>query len=82
MRSVGVREFRDKATSLMSMGETLVIERHGRPIGFFIPIKPKDPVARKKAADELHKTIQDILAKTGMTEDELAAEWDRLGRER
>ena len=42
MRSVGVREFRDQATSMMSSGETLVIERHGEPIGFFVPISAND----------------------------------------
>ena len=29
MRHVGVREFKDKATTLLASDETLVIERHG-----------------------------------------------------
>lgn len=42
MTHVGVREFKDKATAMMSSGETLVIERHGRPIGFFVPVDATD----------------------------------------
>ena len=37
MRAVGVREFRDQATTMMGAGETLVIERHGEPICFYVP---------------------------------------------
>jgi antitoxin (DNA-binding transcriptional repressor) of toxin-antitoxin stability system len=42
VRAIGVREFRDKASSILAGGETLVIERHGEPIGFFVPITAKD----------------------------------------
>ena len=42
MRAIGVREFRDQATSLLAAGETLVIERHGEAIGFYVPIQAKD----------------------------------------
>ncbi len=50
MRAIGVREFRDQATALLSNGETLVIERHGEPIGFFVPINAKDRVAGRERA--------------------------------
>ena len=48
MRSVGVREFRDQATSMMGAGETLIIERHGEPIGFYVPIAAKDRKAKNE----------------------------------
>jgi len=84
MRKVGVREFRDKATTLMAAGELLVIERNGKPIGFFVPIEKTDPRKRREAADRLDKTIEAILDRTGMTEDELVAEimrepWPKSG---
>lgn len=71
MRHVGVREFKNQATSLMASGETLVIERHGRPIGFFVPLEAKDRRAGRAALGRLGKVVDEILAKTGMTEDEL-----------
>jgi antitoxin (DNA-binding transcriptional repressor) of toxin-antitoxin stability system len=71
MRHVGVREFKNQATSLMASGETLVIERHGQPIGFFVPLEAKDRKAGRAALGRLGKVVDEILAKTGMTEDEL-----------
>lgn len=38
VRHVGIREFKNQATSMVNSGETLVIERHGKPIGFFVPV--------------------------------------------
>lgn len=71
MRAVGVREFRDQATSMMGAGETLVIERHGEPIGFFVPITAKDRRAGRKALGRLGAAVEDLLAKIGVGEDEL-----------
>jgi antitoxin (DNA-binding transcriptional repressor) of toxin-antitoxin stability system len=71
MQHVGVREFKDKATSLLGSGETLVIERHGKPIGFYIPIEAKDRAAGRASLDRLGETVKAILDRTGMTEDEL-----------
>lgn len=82
MRSVGVREFRDKATSMMGAGETLVIERHGVPIGFYVPIAAKDRKAGRKALGRLGAAIDDVLGATGMDEEELAGELARPRRRR
>ncbi|MBX7159397.1 MAG: hypothetical protein K1X95_03820 [Acidimicrobiia bacterium] len=82
MRSVGVREFRDKATSMMGAGETLVIERHGVPIGFYVPIAAKDRKAGRKALGRLGAAIDDVLGATGMDGEELAGELARPRRRR
>jgi antitoxin (DNA-binding transcriptional repressor) of toxin-antitoxin stability system len=74
MRSIGVREFRDQATSVMAAGETLVIERHGEPIGFFVPISAKDRRAGREALGRLGGLVDDVLTRTGLDEDALAGE--------
>ncbi|HZU72731.1 MAG TPA: hypothetical protein VE990_08170 [Acidimicrobiales bacterium] len=74
MRHVGVREFKNQATALMASGETIVVERHGKPIGFFVPLTAKDRQAGREALGELGRVVEDILAKTGLTEDELVRE--------
>lgn len=74
MRRIGVREFKMHATSLLSSGETIIVEKHGRPIGYFVPIKPVDRKKGREAAERLHETIQGILERTGMTEDEFVDE--------
>lgn len=82
MRSVGVREFRDQATSLMGAGETLVIERHGEPIGFFVPVTAKDRRTGRKALGRLGAAVEAVLAEADVSEDELVAEVSRGRRRR
>lgn len=74
MRSVGVREFRDQATSMMGAGETLVIERHGEPIGFFVPLLAKDRGAGRKALGRLGDLVADVLDQVDVDEDTLVRE--------
>lgn len=82
MRSVGVREFRDQATSMMSSGETLVIERHGEPIGFFVPISAQDRRAGREALGRLGAIAEEALSTAGLDEDELVREVSRSRRKR
>jgi antitoxin (DNA-binding transcriptional repressor) of toxin-antitoxin stability system len=81
MQTIGVREFRDQATSLMASGETLVIERRGEPIGFFVPIAAKDRAAGREALGRLGDAVNDVLTQAGLTEDELVRELT-VGRRR
>ena len=74
MRSVGVREFRDHATKLIGSGETLVIEKHGEPVGFFVPIVAKDRRAGAQTLERLDVLVTEVLEGTGLTEDELVSE--------
>lgn len=82
MRAVGVREFRDRATSMMGAGETLVIERHGEPIGFYVPITAKDRKAGRKALGRLGAAVENLLADAGVDEDEVVDEVTRGRRRR
>jgi antitoxin (DNA-binding transcriptional repressor) of toxin-antitoxin stability system len=74
VRSIGVREFRDQATTILAAGETLVIERHGEPIGFFVPIVATDRKAGREALGRLGKVVEDVIAQSGISEDELVRE--------
>lgn len=74
MKTVGVREFRDQATSMLGAGETLVIERHGEPIGFYVPIAAKDRRAGRKALGRLAATVEDVLRAADLEEEELVRE--------
>ncbi|CAN5398392.1 hypothetical protein BH24ACT9_BH24ACT9_11950 [soil metagenome] len=71
MRRVGIRDFKNQATTLLSGGETLVIERHGTPIGFFVPIVATDRAAGREALGRLGDAVEGMLDRTGLTEDEL-----------
>ena len=74
MHSVGIREFRDRATQMMAANETLIIERHGVPIGFFVPIVARDRRAGREALGQLGELVEDVLEQTGLDEDDLVRE--------
>jgi hypothetical protein len=59
---------------MMGSGETLVIERHGQPIGFFVPVTAKDRKRGRKALGRLGAAVDSILQTAGMTEDEIVEE--------
>jgi hypothetical protein len=73
MKHIGVREFKDHANALLNAEEPLIIERHGRAIGAYIPFQAPDREAADRAAAELAETLAGIYARTGMSEDELVA---------
>lgn len=73
MKKVGVREFKDQANALLNAEEQLIITRHGRAIGTYIPFRRVDKAAAARSAERLEATLNAIYARTGMTEDEFMA---------
>jgi len=67
---------------MMGAGETLVIERHGEPIGFYVPIAAKDRKAGRDALGRLGVVVDHVLADAGIDEDELVEEVTRGRRRR
>lgn len=75
MKNVGVREFRDHATAYLSGTEAVAVNKHGRVIGLYFPVK-RDQERINRDLDKLGETVQAILGETGMSEDELASFFD------
>lgn len=75
LKNVGVREFRDHATTYLSGPDPIAVSKHGRVIGFYIPLdRDEDEVQRVVA--KLGQSVQRILHESGMSEDELAELFD------
>ena len=72
MRRVGIREFRDNATKLLSAGETMLVERHGHPVGYFIPVKRRDSAETEAALKQLADAVEQALREGDLSEDDLA----------
>jgi hypothetical protein len=72
---VGVREFRDHATQYLAGSKTLAIRRHGRIIGFYIPVE-RDENEIKRAVAQMGDVVSRVLSETGMSEDDLATDLD------
>ena len=76
MKRVGVREFRDHATQYLGAGELLTIERYGEPIGYYIPVGPGTRQPQTHGFERLEQVIEQVLAQTGFTEEQLAQFFD------
>src|SRR3712207_813933 len=72
LRQVGIRAFRDHASQLLGSGEVLEIERHGKTIGFFIPIRSGSSAEARRALTELNEAVAEVLA-TGLIDEESLA---------
>jgi hypothetical protein len=72
LKSVGVREFRDHATTYLSGTDPIAINKHGRVIGFYVPLE-RDEHEVRRAIARLGESVGTVLEETGLTEDELAA---------
>jgi hypothetical protein len=75
LKNVGVREFRDHATTYLSGSDPVAVSKHGQVIGFYIPVEGDREQARR-AIERLGRSVEEILEETGMTEDELAQLFD------
>jgi hypothetical protein len=74
VRRIGVREFKDHATAYLSGAETLVIERRGKPVGFFVPIEAKDRKAGRAALRRLDARVANVLRAANLSEEEFVEE--------
>ena len=69
MKTVGVREFRDRATHYLSGEETVAIQKHGVTIGHYVPVKKPNLELASAAAARLDAIFAELAAK-GIAEDE------------
>jgi len=76
MKRVGVRDFRDRATRYLAGDEVLAIERHGQPIGFYIPVGARRQESAALALERLEQTVERVLDETGLSEEELSRLFD------
>lgn len=81
MEHVGVRDFRDRATRYLKGGEPLAIERHGEVIGYYLPVRRKDPEEVRRRLNAFEEALEGFLAESKLTEDDLAELIEKAGGE-
>jgi hypothetical protein len=70
MKSIGVREFRDHATTYLSGFDPVAVSK--QPCDrFHIPLE-RDEGEAQSAVARLGETVERVLKETGMSEEELA----------
>ncbi|MBV9390218.1 MAG: hypothetical protein JOZ78_27650 [Chroococcidiopsidaceae cyanobacterium CP_BM_ER_R8_30] len=76
MKSVGIREFRDKASHYLASGEVLAVKRHGKIVGLYIPVKESEDEEVRARIDCLGQTVADVMAESGWDEEKLSRALD------
>ena len=74
---IGMRELRAKLADYLESSTPIEVTRHGRTIGFYIPV-PKNPdPSEKMALIEAGRRMQAELIRLGATEEELSSDFKR-----
>ena len=81
MKSVGIREFRDKASQYLASKEAVAVKRHGKLIGFYIPVSQSEEIEIEQALQRLNQTVEKAIAESGMDEAALARALNLSGSE-
>ncbi len=79
LKTVGVREFRDHATTYLSGSDPVAVSKHGRVVGFYIPLERDEDEVRRALA-RLGEAVGQVLDETGLSEGELAQLFDMRRR--
>ena len=75
---IGMRELREKLAEYLESSVPIEVTRHGRTIGFYIPVPRRPNQSERDAMLEAGRRMQEELARLGITEDELADGEDQI----
>ena len=76
VRTVGVREFRDHASQYLNGPDILAVARHGRTIGYYIPVAATPTEEARQALARINRTLDEMVASGAITEAELERVFD------
>ena len=79
---IGIRELRDKLASYTESTVPIEVTRHGQTVGFYIPVPKRPGQAEREALLEAGRRMQAELARLGVTEEELVADFKRWRKAR
>ena len=83
VKMVGIREFRDNlATYLLESDAPVAITRHGDTVGYYVPARKKRSEADRAALQEAHARLQQILAATGVSEEDAVQDFRQARKTR
>jgi len=85
MKVTGIRELRAKTAVLFGSGEPVLVTRHGKVSGVYVPLDDTDRLPidlRRKLTAVLGKYLAKALARKGVTEGKLKEDFDAYRRRR
>lgn len=85
MRIAGIRELRAHTAEYFGSDEPLLVTKHGRVSGIYLPLEPADRVPQDLRL-ELARVVGDHLSRRldaqGVTDEDLERDFDAFRRER
>jgi hypothetical protein len=84
MRTATIREFRDQATKLLKRDEPLIVTRHGKIVGFFLPASDETlPLEIKRDLFlALTDEIRSAMKRRHLSEDAILADFEKARKAR
>jgi len=85
MRLAGMRELRSNTAALLGGTEPVVVTRHGKITGVYVPLESSDRLPddmNREIARVLGAHLSDFLDARGVTEEEIQRDFDAYRRSR
>ncbi|MCL5985973.1 MAG: type II toxin-antitoxin system Phd/YefM family antitoxin [Actinobacteria bacterium] len=85
MKVTSIRDFRDKATAYFKEDEPILITRHGKVAGLYIPLEDADSIpleVRKELLYKFGEYISRNLEKSEAKEEDIIADFTRFRKAR
>jgi antitoxin (DNA-binding transcriptional repressor) of toxin-antitoxin stability system len=85
MKLAGIREIRTKTAALLGGTEPVLVTRHGKISGVYVPLDQRERVPselNREIARVLGQHISRKLAERGVTEEEIQKDFDAFRRRR
>lgn len=85
MKVAGVRQFRARSASLLNGDDPVVITRHGKVSGVFLPLNDPDRIPddlRRDLIEVIGEHLSRTLARKGITESRIQKDFDAHRRRR
>jgi len=81
MKTVGIRDFGDKASQYLASTKAVAVKRHGKLVGFYLPVKQSDEVEIEQALQRLSETVAKATKESGLDEESLSRALDLSQKE-
>jgi len=85
MKVAGIRELRAKSAALFGGGEPVLVTRHGKVSGVYVPLDEPDRLPddlRRELVTVLGRHLAKVLKRKGVTEREIAEDFRAYRRRR
>ena len=85
MRITGIRELRDQTAALFGGSEPILVTKHGKISGVYLPLENRDQLPddiRRELVGVLGRHLDKLLVKRGVTETTIRKDFDAHRRSR